>query len=72
MTCWCQGLVGQLLCNHVQDVSLLKWLQETEIVTCTFRNFEVEHDLSNMLQTDTMTFHRPPRLYFLLCALKPS
>jgi hypothetical protein len=54
MTCWCQGLGGQLLGNRVQDVSLLKRLQETEIVTRTFRDFEVEHDLSKMLQTDTM------------------
>ena len=54
MTCGGQGLGGQLLGNRVQDVSLLKRLQETEIVTCTFCDFEVEHDLSNMLQTDTM------------------
>jgi hypothetical protein len=34
---------------RVQNASLLNWLQETEIVTSTFRDFEVEHNLSSML-----------------------
>ena len=54
MPCWRQGLGDQLLGNCVEDVSLLKRLQETEIVTCTFRDFELEHALSNLLQTATM------------------
>ena len=54
MACDCQWLVGKLLCYRVQNASLRKWLQETEIVTSTFRDFEVEHGLSSMLWADTM------------------
>jgi hypothetical protein len=42
------------LCYRIQNASLLKRLQETEIVTSTSRDFEVEHGLSSMLRADTM------------------
>jgi hypothetical protein len=43
-----------LLLDRVQDASLLKRLQEAEIVTRAFRDFEVEHSLSGMLRMNTM------------------
>ena len=48
-----QWLVGQLLGYRVQNASLGKGLQEAEVVTHTFRDFEVEHGLSSMLWADT-------------------
>src|SRR5262249_4134336 len=47
-------LVEKLLSYHVQNASLCKRLQETEIITSAFRDFEMEHSLSSMLQADRM------------------
>jgi hypothetical protein len=59
MACSCQWFVEKLLCYRVQNASLLKWLQEAEIVTRTFRDFEAEHGLSSMLWVDTMHLTDP-------------
>lgn len=54
MTCCGQWLVEKLLSYRVQNKSLRKRLQETEIIASAFRDFEMEHDLSSMLQADPM------------------
>jgi len=56
MTCRGQWLVGKLLGYRVQNASLRKRLQETEIVPSAFRDFKVEHGLSSMLRTNLMPF----------------
>jgi hypothetical protein len=55
MACRGQWLVEQLLPYRVQNASLCKRLQETEIIPSTFRDFEMKHGLSSMLQADLMS-----------------
>ena len=54
MACSGQWLVEKLLSYRVQNASLCKRLQETEIITSAFRDCEMEHSLSSMLQEDPM------------------